>query len=123
MLKNEKGSIAGEIWLFVFLFVIVGFFLTSWKGSNEEVSGIAYNTSNDALLSGNTYFSVRASESTYVSEENKTSYCLPANSPYKGLVNRAARDKRIKIAVSAHKYFAIQAPWTCYPNVVVAEVK
>lgn len=106
---------------------VIGFFLLllciSFKASNEVVSGIAYNTKNDKLFSSNTTFSIRASENTYVSEENKSSYCLPPNSPYKELVNKAAQDKRIKVVVEAKKYFAIQAPWTCKDNVTVTEVK
>lgn len=109
------------------ILLVAGFFFlllfTSWKGSNETVSGIAYNTQNDKLFTGNTTFSVRAGENTPVTTENESSYCLPPNSPYKDLVNRAAADKRIKITVDAKKYFAIQAPWTCKDNITVTEVK
>lgn len=126
IVKNEKGFIEVLAALFV-ISVVVGLFLAMFtvrfKASNEVVSGIAYNTTNDSLLSGNTHFSVRAGENTYVSLENESSYCLPPNSPYKELVNKAAQDKRIKIVVTAKKYFAIQAPWTCKNNVSVTEVK
>jgi hypothetical protein len=74
-------------------------------------------------MSGATKFSVRAGENTPVTEENQSSYCLPPNSPYKELVNKAAQDKRIKVVVTAKKYFVFKAPWTCQPNVTVTEVK
>jgi hypothetical protein len=102
----------------LFTVLFVGF-----KPSNEVVSGIVYNTTNDNFVSGATRFSVRASEDTYVSEENRSTYCLPKNSPYKELVNQAAQDKRIKVVVSANKFFALKAPWTCMNNVTVTKVK
>lgn len=118
--KGYVGAVVVTVLVIGFLFML---FFVSAKLSNETVSGIAYNTKNDKLISGNTSFSVRAGENTYVSEENKSSYCLPPNSPYKELVNKAAADKRIKIVVTAKKYFAIQLPWTCKNNVTVTEVK
>lgn len=126
MRNNQKGFIEVVGALFV-LALIVGFifaiFFVRFKLSNEVVSGIAYNTTNDRAISGATCFSVRASEATYVNEETKSTYCLPPNSPYKELVNRVAGDKRVKIEVQAHKYFTVKAPWTVYPNVSVKEVK
>lgn len=125
-MRNQKGYIE-EFGLLVIIILVIGFFLTllfvSFKASNEVVSGIAYNTKNDNLISGNTTFSVRAGENTPVTTENESSYCLPPNSPYKELVNRAAADKRVKITVEAKKYFAIQLPWTCKNNVTVTEIK
>lgn len=103
--------------------VILAPFTVRFKLSNEVVSGIAYNTTNDRFISNATQFSVRAGENTYTTEENKSTFCLPPHSPYKELVNRAAADKRIKIQVDAKKYFTIKAPWTCQPNVTVTEVK
>lgn len=123
---NQKGYIEEFVGLFFVLAFIGGFFLLtfiSWQPSNEVVSGIAYNTKNDTWLGGNTTFSVRAGENTPVTEENQSSYCVPGNSPYKELVNKAAQDKRIKIVVEANKYFAFQPPWVCFPNVTVKEVK
>src|SRR4051812_24509065 len=127
-MKNEKGLTVIELLIVVIVVGVivmpfVAMLTVRFKASNEVVSGIAYNTKNDHLLSGKTTFSVRAGENTYVSTENKSSYCLPPNSPYKELVNKAAEDKRIKIVVTAKKYFAIQAPWTCKNNVMVTEVK
>jgi len=88
--------------------------------SEENVSGVAYNVTNNKFISGNTHFSVRASEDTYVSEENRSSYCLPPNSPYKKLVNEAAKDKTIKINVQTDKMFrVVSAPWVCADNVHV----
>lgn len=124
--NNEKGFIEeGGVFIMVAIvvFLFISAFFVSFKASNEVVSGIAYNTTNDSIISGNTNFSVRAAVDTYVTEENQSSYCLPPNSPYKALVNKAAQDKRIKIVVTAKKYFAIQAPWTCKDNVTVTEVK
>jgi hypothetical protein len=68
-------------------------------------------------------FSVRAGENTPTDETNRSTFCLPPNSPYKEIVNRAAEDKRVKIKVEAKKFFAIKAPWTCQDNVIVTEVK
>src|SRR5690606_1722917 len=108
------------------LLLIVGFlfliFFVRFKLSNETVSGIVYNTTNDRFISGATCFGVRASEATYVNEETKSTYCVPKNSPYKELINRGAADKRVKVRVDAGKYFTIKAPWSVYPNVTVTEV-
>lgn len=123
---NENGYVEdfgfGIIAVLVILFICSLFFV-GVKFSNETVSGIVYNTTNNRFISDATHFSVRAGENTPVTEENKSTYCLPPNSPYKELVNRAAQDKRIKVVVTADKYFDIKAPWTCYPNVKVTEVK
>lgn len=127
MRNNQNGYV--EDWL-PGLFIIIGIlffvslFFMHFKLSNEVVSGIVYNTSTDAPISGNAHFSVRAGENTPVTEENKSTYCLPPNSPYLALINKAAQDKRIKVVVEAHKYsFRLAAPWTCIPNVTVSEVK
>lgn len=123
MRNNEKGFVGT---LLVFLLVIgllFMFIFVRFRLSNETTSGIAYNTTNDRFISGATQFSVRAGESTYTTEENQSTYCLPPNSPYKELVNKAAADKRVKIRVDSHKYFAIKAPWVCQDNVTVTEVK
>lgn len=125
-MRDENGYVEdfgfGIIVLLVIMLFISAFFV-GIKLNNETVSGIVYNTTNDRFISGATKFSVRAGENTPVTEENQSTYCLPPNSPYKELVNRAAQDKRIKVVVTAEKYFDIKAPWTCYPNVKVTEVK
>lgn len=108
--------VIGVIWLVAFLSI------TSFALSEQVVSGIVYNNKNNEALTGNTTFSIRASEDTYVSEENRSSYCLPPNSPYVELVNKAAQDKSTKVVVTTKKYFAFKAPWTCYPNVIVKEL-
>ena len=128
MRNNQKGYIDGDVLFWLGFIIVIALLIFSalfvrFQTSNQVVSGIAYNTSNDSFIGGNTHFSVRASENTYVSEENQSSYCLPPNSPYKELVNRAAQDKSVKIVVTAEKYFAIKAPWVCQPNVKVSEVK
>lgn len=128
MRKNQRGYIDSDFMfgigaiLFIVGIVFVLLFVR-FQLSNSVVSGIAYNTSNDSFIGGNTHFSVRAGENTPVTEENESSYCLPPDSPYKDLVNRAAQDKSVKIVVTAEKYFAIKAPWVCQPNVKVTEVK
>lgn len=110
---------------FVATFIALWFFFwflpsISIAISEQNVSGIAYNVKNNTFISGNTHFSVRASEDTYVSEENKSSYCLPPNSPYIALVNEAAKDKSIKINVQTDKMFrVVAAPWVCADNVKV----
>ena len=125
-MRNEKGFVEAVI-IVITAGIVFGLLFAAcfvrFRASNEVVSGIVYNTTNDSLISGKTRFSVRASEDTYVSEENRSSYCLPSNSRYKELVNKAAQDKRIKVVVEARKYIAIQLPWTCHPNVKVTEVK
>lgn len=126
MKKSQDGFI--EVLGLAFVLVLIVAFIFSiffvrFKLSNEVVSGIVYNTTNDRVISGATCFSVRASEATYVNEETKSSYCIPKNSQYKELVNRAAADKRVKVTVEAHKYFTVKAPWSVYPNVSVTELK
>lgn len=91
--------------------------------SEKNVSGIVYNTSNNGFISGKTKFSVRAAVDTYVSEENQSSYCLPPGSQYIDLVNRAARDKNIKVQVTTRKGIWRKMPWTCADYVKVEEVK
>jgi len=112
----------GAIFLIVMALIFGGMF-TEWEASEDNVSGIVYNTTNNSFIAGNTNFSVRAGENTPTTEENKSSYCLPPNSPYKDLVNRAAGDKRIKVQVTTRKGFWFKAPWTCIDNVTVTEVK
>ena len=128
MRNNQKGYIDGDVLfglgtIIIIALVVFSVFFVRFQASNSVVSGIAYNTSNDSFIGGNTHFSVRAGENTPVSEENQSTYCLPPKSPYKDLVNRAAQNKGVKIVVTAEKYFAIKAPWVCQPNIKVTEVK
>lgn len=126
MRNNQKGfiEIVGALLVLV---LVLGFiftvFFVRFKLSNEVVSGIVYNTTNDRAISNATCFSVRAGVDTYVSEENKSSYCLPGDSPYKAIVNKAAADKNIKVTVEAHKYFTVKLPWHVVSNVTVEQVK
>lgn len=126
MRNNQKGFIE-VVGALVVVGLILGFifalFFVRFKLSNETVSGIVYNTTNNRFISDATCFSVRASEATYVNEETKSTYCVPPNSPYKEIINKAAADKRVKVRVDANKYFTVKAPWTVYPNVTVTEVK
>lgn len=126
-MRNQKGFtvVEGLIVLVIMMFFVLfglGIFSTiEW--SEDNVSGIVYNTTNNSFISGNTHFSVRAAVDTYVSEENRSSYCLPPNSPYKELVNRAAADKNIKVQVTTKKGFWVKLPWTCVDNVTVVQVE
>lgn len=106
--------------LIALLFLVI-FSEIEW--SEDNVSGVVYNTTNNAAISGNTDFSIRAAVDTYVSEENRSSYCLPPNSPYKGLVNKAASDKSVKVVVTTKKGLWLKMPWTCIDNVIVTEQK
>lgn len=123
-MKNNQDGFSGAtiVALFVLLWAFAALFVR-FQLSNSTTSGIVYNTTNDRFISGATCFGVRASEATYVNEETKSTYCLPPNSPYKALVNKAAADKRVRVTVVTSKYFAVQLPWTVYPNVKVTEVK
>lgn len=131
MRKNEKGYIDSDIFwgigMLLMILVVIGLIFAAifvrFQLSNSTTSGIAYNLSHNSFIDDNTHFSVRAGENTPVTEENQSTYCLPPNSEYKDLVSRAAADKRVKIVVTADKYFAVQAPWVCNPNVKVTEVK
>lgn len=127
MRRDQRGYVEDWLPAVIVIVLVVGFFLAlfcvRFSLSNSTASGIAYNTTNDRFISGATRFSLRAGENTPVTEENQSTYCLPPNSPYKDLVNRAAADKRIKIQVDTSKYFAIKAPWVCQDNVKVTEVK
>jgi hypothetical protein len=128
-MSNEEGFIEelgmGILALIVIFLIslipLMIFSQISW--SEQNVSGIVYNTTNNSAISGNTRFSVRAAVDTYVSEENQSSYCLPPNSQYKELVNKAAADKNIKVQVTTNKGFWLKAPWTCINNVTVKEIK
>lgn len=108
-------TIIGLVCLFVVLFC------TRWEWSEDLVSGIVYNNTNNASFSGNTNFSIRASVDTYVSEENTSSYCLPPNSQYIPLINRAAADKSVKVVVKSQKGFWFKSPFTCIGNITVEE--
>ena len=88
--------------------------------SDNVASGIVYNNQNNSIFSGNTYFSIRASENTVVTKENISNFCLPPNSPYIKLVNEAAKDKNIKVVVTSSKVFTmVLSPWHCADNVKV----
>lgn len=128
-MRNEKGFIEVVVGIVVVLLIagfIFALFCVRFKTSQDNVSGIVYNTTNSAFISGNTRFCIRASENTYIyhnsdGSTNESCYCLPPHSPLIGLVNKAAQDKTIKVIVTANKYFALQAPWTCRANVVVTK--
>ena len=111
----------GLIFLAFFAFIGVAIF-SNWAWSEDNVSGIVYNTTNNGFIAGNTDFKVRAAVDTYVNESNESSYCLPKGSPYIALVNEAARDKNIKVQVTTTKGFWFKMPWTCINNVKVEKL-
>nr|DAP16289.1 MAG TPA: hypothetical protein [Caudoviricetes sp.] len=120
----KKGRFLEIMLLAVSIAVLVSIVYRSslmrWVTSESIVSGIVYNSQNDVIPSGNTYFSVRASENTVVTEENKSEFCLPPNSPYIKLVNEAAKNKNIKVVVTSNKVFTmVSFPWQCVDNVKV----
>lgn len=126
--NNERGDIADFIVVIVCAALAIGFFwgiaCLRLEPSEQIVSGIVYNTTNDGAFSGNTNFSVRADVNTYVSKGNESSYCVPGNSPYKALINKAAANKSIKVVVTTKKYFGFVAnPFICVNNVTVTEEK
>lgn len=122
--KRQQGFVGVILTVLIVIAFFFAMLFVRFKTSDEVTSGIAYNTTNNAFISGNTYFSVRANEATVTTTENQSTYCLPGDSPYKELVNRAAADKRVKIQVNANKYFTVvSAPWVCPANVTVTEVK
>jgi hypothetical protein len=108
--------------LFVGLLIFMGLFV-KWEMSEDLVSGIVYNNTNNGPIAGNTRFKIRASVDTYVNEDNTSSYCLPPGSPYIPLVQKAAADKTVKVVVTTKKVFTVKAPWTCIDNVTVTEEK
>lgn len=122
-MSNQKGFIGAFITVLIILGILFATLFVRFKTSQEVVSGIIYNTTNDSFVGGNTKFAVRAAVDTYVSDANESDYCIPGNSPYKALINKAAADKTIKVIVTADKYFAVQAPWVCNSNVIVVEQK
>ena len=130
MQNNQKGfveeaTIVVIVLVALFFVVLIPLALFSrWEYSEDNVSGIVYDTTNNGAISGNTNFKVRASVDTYIDKDsNESAYCLPPNSPYKELVNKAAADKTIKVQVTTKKGFWFKAPWTCIDNVRVTEVK
>lgn len=124
---NQKGFIEEAAIILMFTSIVVmlwAIMFVKVSPSEQVVSGIVYNNTNNNWLSGNTHFSVRASVDTYVSEENQSSYCLPYGSPYIKLVNEAAKDKSIRVVVTTQKALEVKsAPWTCIDNVVVTREK
>lgn len=121
---KEHGFVGAAL---AVILAVIGFWFmlcVDYEPSEQVVSGIVYNTTNNGALSGNTKFSVRASTDTYTNESNESTYCLPGNSPYKEIVNEAAADKTVKVVVTTKKFFAIKSsPWTCVDNVVVTREK
>lgn len=127
---NQNGYVGGLIVFVVFVGVILllgfGFYQLmkiKWQPNESRVSGVVYNVKNNEWISGNTSFSVRASEDTYVSEENESSFCLPNGSPYIDLVNKASENKDIKVIVRTSKvsFRFAEGATTCVDNTIVEE--
>ena len=119
------GNVIGRLVIVaIFVYALIALPIWPWFALSEEnVSGIVYNTKNNEFPMGNTSFSVRASVDTYTNEQNQSSYCLPPDSPYKELVNKAAVDKEIKVNVTTKKGFWWVKAFQCVDNVTVTEVK
>jgi hypothetical protein len=94
MYYEDDNTLLQKIGVVFVLLLIAGFvfalFFVRFQLSNQIVSGIVYNTTNDRFISNATCFSVRAGENTPVTDENQSSYCLPPNSEYKEIVNKAS---------------------------------
>lgn len=131
MRNNQRGDIDTiligcavlfAVLLFSWVFILALF--AKWEIAEDNVSGIVYSTTNNGPIAGNTSFKVRASVDSFIDKNtNESSYCLPANSPYKALVNKAASNKTVQVQVTTKKGFWVKAPWTCIDNVIVTEVK
>lgn len=126
---NQKGFIAeAAVLIAVVVGVVWGFYTMTkirWSPSESTASGVVYNVKNKKFISGNTSFRLRASEDTVVTEENISSYCLPKDSPYIELVNKASENKDIKVIVRTSKvsFRVVEGATTCVDNVVVEEKK
>lgn len=120
-MSNIKFLMVTLAWVLIPVLLIHTVLRIRFQPSEHVVSGIAYNVENDVWISGATKFSIRASVDTYVSEENKSSYCVPKGSPYIELINEAAQDKSIILIIRSAKVSPTLAEGvtTCYPNVTV----
>jgi cytochrome P450 len=118
-------ELLGVIFVFAVLPIMIILVLLGLRVETLEqnVSGIAYNVTNNNWLSGNSRFSIRASVDTLITEENQSSYCLPPGSPYIALINQSAENKDIKLSVKITKVFTVTSPWGCVDNVTVTRVK
>lgn len=127
MRRGEQGTVV-EVLIVLIVVALIGIvllalFVIKIEFGDQNVSGIAYNVKNNEWPVGNTSFSIRAAVDTVVTEENQSSYCLPAGSPYIDLVNKAAENKEIKLVVKTERGLWFKAPWTCIDNVTVKEKK
>lgn len=114
--------IGGGATLIIILVVILLPFI-KWEISEDLVSGIVYDNTNNQMISGNTSFKIRAASEMATNEKTSRTYCLPPNSPYIDLVKRAAADKSLRVVVKTDKVFTLKWPWECVPNVTVEEEK
>ena len=127
-MRDQRGSalITTAVMLVITFLIFQGIYTLMkirWSPSESVVSGVVYDVKNNEWISGNTSFSVRASEDTVVTEENRSSYCLPNGSEYIDLINRASEDKSIKVIVRTSKvsFRIVEGATTCVDNVVVEE--
>lgn len=128
--KDVYGFLTGKAWVIIItLGTILLFGLIAllsgikWETSEDIVSGIVYDNTNNALISGNTHFKIRASADMYADENTSRTYCLPPGSEYIDLVKEAASDKNIRVVVSTEKDFKFMLPWECNDNVKVERVE
>ena len=105
------------LWLFFWVLPSV-----RWETSEDLVSGIVYNNTNNAIITGNTEFKIRASAEMNADKNTSRTYCLPPNSKYIPLVKEAAANKNIKLVVTTKTGFYIAAnPLACVENVIVTK--
>lgn len=118
----------GEILLGLFIFaLVIGLpviaLFVRVQTSNEVVSGIVYDATFNSFLGNKTCFKVRASENMAVSETTSSTYCLNDESPYKAIIEKASRDKSVKVVVKRNKFFGLVSPFRAVDNVEVEEIK
>ena len=126
MIKMNK-ALKVALWIGFITIIGAAFYclsLVRLQTSDKTVSGIVYNYQSGDMLTNNTYFSIRASENTVVTEENASKFCLPPNSPYAELVNEAAKNKNVKVVVTSSKVSKMaSSPFQCIDNVKVERQK
>lgn len=126
---NSKESGFVEELILVIIALLIGLLLigiliipfAKWEISEDIVSGIVYDNTNNSIITGNTEFKVRASADMYADENTSRTYCLPKDSQYITLVKEAAADKTIRVVVETSKSFKWMMPWDCNDNVKVTK--
>ena len=95
-----------------------------WQASEDAVSGIVYDSTFNDIISGNTFFKIRASAEMAVTKETSRTYCLPPGHEDTEIVRKAASNKAIKVTLTTDKFFGIMDnPWDCPSIVHVKEIE